>query len=256
MCINIGVIVFLKNEKIIKILVLNIGIAVVDTILLSPGLLGIEIIGGSTFETAFGVTAILMSIIVFAFGNYKLIIEEEKIIQVSEIKTADDYINALNQNFDKRIFEKDITNILEQMEMFKKKRETIKEVLLQKFDITEMSYSKFDGVISDLEDVFYLNIKSIINKLNAFDEKDYNRIKKDGTEKKFTNEFIQAKMHIYNEYMSFIKKAIENDEQIILKLDKLLLELSKFDILEDGKIENMSAMKEIDDLINKIKLYN
>jgi hypothetical protein len=241
-----------STKKIIKLLCLNIGIAVVDIIFLSPGLLGIEIIGGSAFETAFGGTAIFMSIIVFVFGNYKLLVEEEKIIQLSEIKTAEGCINALNQNYNKKIFEKDITNILEQIEMFRKKRETIKEILLQKFDIAEMSYSKFDRVISDIENVFYMNIRSIINKLNVFDEKDYNRIK---NEKEFTNELIRAKMHIYNEYMSFIKKAIEDNEQIILKLDKILLELSKFNSLEDGNIENMSAMKEIDDLINKIKLY-
>ncbi len=245
------------TEKIIKTLGLNIGIAVVDTILFSPGLLGIAIVGASAFEAAFGATAIFMSVIVFVFGNYKLLIEKErKIIQASEIKTAEDCIDALNQNYDKRIFEKDIATILEQIEMFKKKRETIKEVLLQKFDITEMSYSKFDGVISDIEDFFYINIKSIINKLNAFDEKDYNRIRKGGAEKKFSKEFILTKMRIYDEYISFVKKATEDNEQIILKLDKILLELSKLNSLEDGKIENMSAMKEIDELINKIKLYN
>lgn len=243
------------TEKIIKILGFNIGIGVIDTIIFSPGLLGIEIIGASALETAFGATAIFMSVIVFIFGNYKLFIAEEKTIQVSEIKTADDCIDALNQNYDKRIFEKDITTILEQIEMFQKKREAIKEVLLQKFDSTEMSYSKFDGVISDLENVFYLNIKSIINKLNAFDERDYNRIKKDG-EKKFSNEFIQTKMRIYGEYITFVKNATEDNEQIILKLDEILLELSKFSSLEEGKIEEMSAMKEIDDLINKIKLYS
>lgn len=242
-------------EKIIKILCLNIGIGVADIILFSPGLLGIEIIGASALETAFGATAIFMSVIIFVFGNYKLLIEEEKIIQANEIKTADDCIDALNQNYDKKIFEKDITTILEQIEMFQKKREVIKEVLLQKFDSTEMSYSKFDGVISDIENVFYLNIKSIINKLNAFDERDYNRIKK-YEEKRFSNEFITTKMRIYNEYISFIKRAIEDNERIILKLDKILLELSKFFSIENGKIEEMSAMKEIDDLINKIKLYN
>ncbi len=243
-----------NTEKIIKILILNIGIGVIDTLIFSPGLLGIEIVGASAFETAFGATAALMSGIVFIYGNYNLLIEKEKTIQVGEIKTADDYIDALNQNYDKRIFEKDITTILEQIEMFQKKRETIKEVLLQKFDITEISYSKFDGVISDLENVFYMNIRSIINKLNAFDEKDYNRIKKDG-ENKFSKEFINTKMRIYGEYVSFIRKAIEDNEQIILKLDKLLLELSKFNSLEDGKIEDMNAMKEIDELITKIKLY-
>jgi hypothetical protein len=233
---------------------LNIGIATIDTIVFSPGLLGVAI-GAGAFATALGVTTIFMSIVIFGYGNYSFLIEQEKTIQVGEIKTKEDYINALNQNYDKRIFEKDISTILEQIEMFQKKRETIKDVLLQKFDITEMSYSKFESVISDVENVFYINIKSIINKLNAFDEKDYMRIKKDG-EKKFSKEFIQTKMNIYDEYVSFIKKAIENDEQIILKLDKILLELSRFNSIEDGKIENMNAMKEIDDLIDKIKLYN
>ena len=243
------------TKKIIKILGLNIGIAVVDTILFSPGLLGIGIVGASTLEMAFGATAALMSVIVFAFGNYNLLIEKEKTIQVGEIKTKEDYINALNQNYDKKIFEKDISTILEQIEMFQKKRETIKQVLLQKFDVTEMSYSKFDGVISDIENVFYINIRSIINKLNAFDENDYNRIRRDG-EKKFSREFVQTKMRIYGEYISFVKNAIEDNEQIILKLDKILLESSKLNSLEDGKIEDMSVMKEVDDLIEKIKLYD
>lgn len=117
-----------------------------------------------------------------------------------------------------------------------------------------MSYSKFDGVISDIEEIFYLNIKSIINKLNAFDEKDYDRIKKE--DRKFSNEFVEAKLNIYDQYITFVKKATEDNEQIILKLDKILLELTKFNSLEGGKIEDMIAMKEIDDLINKIKLYN
>lgn len=242
------------TEKIIKILGLNIGIAAVDTIVFSPGLLGVKIVGSSAFETAFGITVMFMSTIVFIYGNYNLLMEKEKVIQANEIKTADDCIYALNQNYGKRIFEKDITTILEQIEMFQKKRERIKEVLLQKFDITEISYSKFDGVISDIENVFYMNIKSIINKLNAFDENDFNRIKK--YKEKFSKEFIQNKLDIYNEYISFVKNAIEDNEQIILKLDKLLLELSKFNSLEGGKIEDMGIMHEMDGLINKIKLYD
>ena len=94
-----------------------------------------------------------------------------------------------------------------------------------------------------------------LNKLNAFDEKDYNRIKKDGAQKKFTLEFIQSKMSIYNEYILFVKEATEDNEQIILKLDKILLEISKLNSLEDGEIETMGAMKEIDELIDKTKLY-
>ncbi len=255
--VDIGGIVSLKSgaEKIIKILGLNVGIGAVDTVVFSPGLMGINILGVGAFEAAFGATVALMSIIVFAFGNYKLIVEKDKIIQTNEIKTVEDCIDALNQNYDKRIFEKDISTILEQIEMFQKKRETINEALLQKFDITEMSYSKFNGIISDIENVFYINIRSIINKLNAFDEKDYRRIGKYG-EKKFSGEFINTKMRIYGGYISFIKEAIEDNEKIILKLDEILFELSKLDSLKDGELENMNAMKEIDDFISKVKLYD
>lgn len=132
---------------------------------------------------------------------------------------------------------------------------TIKDVLLQKFNSSEMSYSKFDYTIKEIENVFFINIKSILNKLNAFDEEDYKRIRKEDAQKKFSTEFIQEKLGVYNEYIAFIKDAIEDNEQIILKLDKLLLEISKLNSLEAGELENMSAFKEIDDLINKTKLY-
>lgn len=245
----------MRIERMIKIAGLNMGIAVTDTMIFSPGIFGVQIGGASDFETAFGATALLMSVVVFVLGNYKLLTVRKKIIQTSDIKTAEDYIDALKQNYGKKTFENEIDTILDQIERFYNKKETTRDILLQKFSKTEMSYAKFDGTISDVENVFYINIKSILNKLNAFDEKDYNRIKKSGAQKKFTAEFVQSKMSIYNEYISFVKDATEDNEQIILKLDKVLLEISKLNSLEDGEIENMSAMKEIDELINETKFY-
>lgn len=243
------------TKKILKITCFNMMIAVINIILFSPGLLSIQIGGTSTFETSFGATAILMSLVVFIFGNFKLLTEKEKIIQTNDIKTKEDYINALKLTYSKKTFENDINTLLEQIERFNNKKKTIKDILLQKFNDTEMSFSKFNTTISDIEDVFYLNIKSILNKLNAFDEKDYDRIKKNSAKKKFNTEFLQTKMSIYNEYISFIKDSADDNEQILLKLDKILLEISKLNSLEDGELENMTAMKEIDELINKIKLY-
>lgn len=239
----------------IKILGLNVGIVVVDTIIFSPGLMGIRIGGTSILGTAFGVTSIFMSIVVFAYGNYKLLTEKEKIIQASEIKTSEDCIEALKQSGDKKTFKKDIDNILEQIERFSNKKETIKDILLQKFNSTEMSYSKFENTVLDIENIFYMNIKSILNKLNAFDEEDYKMICKDNGKKEFSDEIMQTKFNIYNEYISYVRNSVDDNEEILLKLDRLLLEISKFNSMEDGEIENMDAMKEIDELINKTKLY-
>jgi hypothetical protein len=250
-----GARVALSQAKIIKIAVLNLGIAIVNTVLFSPGFLGISIGGASIFTTAFGITVIIMSVVLFLYGNYRLLMAEEEIIQPSEIKTTEDYINALKQNYDKKTFAQDIDLILEQMERLQKKQETIRDILLQKFDSAEMSYQKFEGSIRAVEDIFYLNIKSILNKLNAFDEDEYNRIKKNEAYRTFSKEFIQTKMDIYQEYISFVQKSMEDNEQIILKLDKLLLEISKLNSLEYDQIEKMSGMKELDELIHQTKYY-
>lgn len=54
-----------------------------------------------------------------------------------------------------------------------KKKETMQDLLLQKFNSSEMSYSKFQKVILDIESIFYINIKSVLNKLNIFDQEEY-----------------------------------------------------------------------------------
>ena len=118
-----------------------------------------------------------------------------------------------------------------------------------------MSYTKFTSVIIDIENLFYINIKSVINKINIFDEKEYDRLYKDIRHRKMSNSIINEKKNMYEQYISFVKESIDDNEQILLKLDKVLLELSKFNSLEDGQLENMNAMKDIDDLICKIKLY-
>ncbi|MEJ6950762.1 hypothetical protein [Natronospora cellulosivora (SeqCode)] len=243
------------NETIIKLALLNIGIAMLNIILFSEGFIGIKIGGFSVFETSLAVTVIVMSAVIFIFANYKLLFEKNEIIHTKDLKTSADYIDALKHNLTKKTFAKDILNIIEQTEKFDKKKKTIKNILLQKFNKNEMSYSKFEGVLLNVESVFYLNIKSIINKLNAFDEDDYKLIHSDIAEKKYSKEFIQSKMDIYNEYITFIRDSIKVKEQILLKLDELLLEITKFNSFEEGEIENMTAMKDLDKLIEKTKFY-
>ncbi|MBM7556793.1 hypothetical protein [Halanaerobacter jeridensis] len=245
----------MQSEKIIKLAVLNLGLAVLEIIFFSEGLLGIQLRGGRAFETALGVTIVVLSFVIFIMGNYKLLFEKEEIINTVNLNTTADYIEALKQNKSKKLFTKDIDNILEQIDRFNNKKETIKDMLLQKFNDDELSYSKFEGTVLDIEHIFYINIKSIINKLNAFDEEDYNFIKSSEAQENYSPKFIKNKRSIYHEYISFIKDSIEDNEVILLKLDKLLLEISRFNSLEDGEIEQMGAMKEIDELIKQTKLF-
>ena len=181
--------------------------------------------------------------------------KEDNDINIYKVVTSDDCIEALNENKYKKIFSSDIDILLEQIDRIENKVDTIEDILIQKFSISEMSYKKFNYVILDIKNLFYVNIKSIINKINIFDQNEYKKINKRINNETNQNKILIEKINMYKEYITFVKNAIEDNEEILLRLDKVLLELSKFNSLDEGELENMSAMDNIDDLISKIKLY-
>jgi hypothetical protein len=71
----------------------------------------------------------------------------------------------------------------------------------------------------------------------------------------FSEEIMEEKFNVYNEYIRFVKEATEDNEQILLKLDKLLLEISGLNCIESGELEQMAGMIEIDNLIKQAKYY-
>ena len=246
----------MSYKKVLKILILNLTLLLINIILFSPGLLAMSILGVSVLQTAFTLTVIFMSIIIFLVGNYKLInVEAPTIIEATTIDSIEECEEVLRTRLYKNTFMSDIDTILSQLERFNKKKTRIKEILLQKFEITELTYLKFKSTLESIENIIYINTKSIVNKINIFDENEYRLISKKHGSKTFSNELINQKMNIYKEYITYVKEAITDNEEILLKLDKLLLELSNFNSLEIGELENMEAIKEIDDLISKIKLY-
>ena len=245
----------MKVKRISSLLGLNIAIVMLNIIIFSPGLFNIKIDFINIFQTSIGITIIIMSFIIFIIGNYKILIKEDNEIDISKLDDSEVYIEALKENSSKRVFSKDIDILLEQIERMDKKQEKIDDILLQKFTVNEMSYIKFKKTITEVRDVFYINIKSVINKINIFDEQEYEKIKKDIKNGKLNGKIEEQKKDMFDEYIFFVKDSIEDNEEILLKLDKFLFELSKFNSLEDGELENMSAIKDVDELINKIKFY-
>ena len=245
----------METKKILKIAGLNIGIALLNIILFSPGIMNIRLNSSDALSVAIGGTAIFLSLSFFFYGNYKLLSHKVPTIKISDIKNQEECIIVLNQSYGKKTFDNNITTIKEQIERLNKKKDKIFSMLSQKFNVIDEVYERFNSTIFDVEYVFLSNIKSILNKINAFAEEDYESIRNDIAQKKFSTEVITSKMNIYNEYITFVKEAIEDNEEIILKLDALLLEISKFDTLEAGEIDNMREIREVDELIRKSKYY-
>ena len=244
----------MEREKWVRLLSLNLGIAAANIIVFSPGLIGLEL-GASALAAASGSTIIFLSGAGLFYGNYKLLSEPEKSIPISQISTAEGYIEALNDQRELKTFEKSIELLLDQIERLQKKNKTIREILLQIFSASEIAYKKFDAVIAEVEKIFFMNIRSVLNKLNAFDEDDYNFVRSRQEAGAFSEQFMEEKLEVYYEYIKFVNAATEDNEQILLKLDRLLLEISGLNSIESGELEQMAGMIEIDNLIKQAKYY-
>jgi len=240
----------MERERQIKLLGLNLGIAAANIIVLPE-----VFIVGSALATAFGSAFIFLSGAGLIYGNYKLLAEQERETPTQKAMTAEDYIEELNNHKDLKTFENTVDLLLDQIERLQNKNKIIRDILLQIFSDSEMSYKRFDAIIAEVENIFYINIRSILNKINAFDEDDYNFIRNKRDSGDFSAEFMEEKIKVYSEYISFVKAAAENNEQILLKLDKLLLELSGLNSVERGQLEKMPGMIEIDDLIKQTIKY-
>jgi hypothetical protein len=242
-------------KNLIKLLGLNLGIAAANIITFSPKLIGLELLGVSALETALGTTFIFLSGAFLVYGNYEILTGPEKEVQIDKIWKVEDYIKALNVHRELKTFEKTIDLLLDQIKRLQKKNKTIRDTLLQIFNASEMSYRKFDGVIAEVEKIFFINIRSILNKLDAFDEEEYNSARKKYEEGAITQQLCEEKFKVFDEYINFVKDATEDNEQILLKLDKLLLEISGLNSVESGQLEQMTGMIEIDNLIKQAKYY-
>ncbi|WP_219837292.1 hypothetical protein [Paenibacillus sp. R14(2021)] len=243
----------MTGTSFIKLLGLLLGVAAVNVLVLSPGFIGLEI-GGSAFSAACGITLFLASALALLYGSYALLFKPPLALPVKEIRTHEDYIEALSRYKRMKALEHEITLALEQLDRLHKKKDTLLNVLQQRFDPAELSYKKFASTILEVEKLFYLNVRSILNRLSVFDESEFKRLQ--GRQAaSLPKDLLQEKTAMYNEYLTFVKNSLGTNEEILLKLDKLLLEISRLDSFEPGDIENMPCMQEIDALIQQTKLY-
>ena len=243
----------MSRKKKRQLIILNAAIILSNILLFSKAFLGIALFTGSAFSISLAWTSIVTSVIVFASGNLRLLKREELRMPVQNIQSLDDCIVGLKDALDASdIFDDDIEQNIEQIKRLRRKHTTIKDTLLQKFTVSEMSYQKFDVVLQNVEDVIYMNIRSILNKISAFDIIEYENLHKKGFK---SDELSQEKMEIYNEYIDFVKNATTANEKILLKLDKMLLEISRYNSLEDGDVQKLPVIIEMDELIKNANLY-
>ena len=243
----------MSSKKKWQLFLLNALIVITNIFLFSRVFLGLSLFGGTAISISAAWTAVLMSVIVFFKGNSQILKTKETRFLTQNIRSLEDCIPVFKEaihNGD--IFDENILKNLEQIRRFKRKHDTIKDILLQKFSADEMSFQKFNSVLQDVENVVYMNMRSILNKISAFDVEEYDKLQ---FKKNQDDEFAREKKEIFDAYINFVNSATKTNEEIMLKLDKMLLEISRYNSLEDGDVKALPAIIEMDELIKNANLY-
>lgn len=241
------------SKNLLQLVAISLGVVVLNIALFSPGIIGVEL-GSNALETASGVTVIFASILVLSYATNVLVFQLPSVKPVKEIRTHDEYIEALSHYKGVKTIQSDIGLALRQLERLRKRMETLLELLNQRFDPNEITYKKFISVAQEVEALFYLNIRSILGRMHVFDENEYKSVTLQGSSR-LPADLIAKKRMIHNEFLLFVKDSLSTNEEILLKIDKLLMEISRLDSLELADIEQLPCIQEIDSLIKQTKHY-
>ena len=240
--------------KSLKFFSVIVGVAVVNIIVFSPGFFGVSITGGSPLGAATGVCLLLASALSLVYSAYHSFFKLPVAPVVKHIDDVEGYIEALQHYKSIKTLQPEISLALSQIDRIEKKTNTLSNVLRQRFSPTEMSFQKFSSVATEVENLFYLNVRSVLNRLSVFDDSEYESVM-NPKNSRLNTELLDERRRVYQDYVSFVKDSLDTNEEILLKIDKLLLEIARLDSFEPGDIENMACMKEIDSLIKQTKLY-
>jgi hypothetical protein len=150
-------------------------------------------------------------------------------------------------------FTGDFVLLIDQIDSFVRKKKAVVGMLREHFSETEMTYGQFKATFDDAEAVFLRNIKSVLIRLNAFDEADFRRLREGGD--RFAAEIAAEKRKIFDEYFEYNKSVIRHNDTFLIKMDAFLSEISKLSSWESGDASSIEAMKDLEALVSNVKKY-
>ncbi|MFC4597707.1 hypothetical protein [Cohnella hongkongensis] len=195
----------------------------------------------------------LASILVLLFASFAAL-HKPPSPPARPLQSREDVAAALARYKRIGLLQEDMDHAAEQLELLRRKREALFQVLGQRFQPGELSYAKFASAIANVETLFDRNVRSVLSRLQAFDEADFESA---GSRRaaRMPKQLQRMRAEMREELLGFVKYSIGMNEEILLKLDRLLLEISRLDAFEPGDIEAMPCMQEIDELIRQTRHY-
>lgn len=242
-----------------KLVILNLCILVVDSLLYAFVPFNALFNEKNLFVSSLSLTLYVMSLIVFIVWNYSILSNKRviKLFNNSELIETKDYLDAINKcsDLEKRVFKKEISSTVNQINRLKEKENSLNIILKQFFTEGDLTYTRFKTITLNTKNIFLSNVKKLVNRIIIFDEIEYQNLQKKYGDNIIDCSSTDDKVKIYKEHLIYINDLIKQNETILTKFDALLLEISKLDDIDKDTFEHLQAIEDINKLIETTKFY-
>ena len=236
-----------RQYTVLQRLAINIALILLIVLVFGDAFAGIRMLSGGVLSAAVGAAVILLS--VFVFFKVNVVSFLGKIGVKYSQKQNSDRVMTLEQNVaalktylagnESGLFDDKISAVADQAEKFGAKRDRAKKVLSGLFEADEITYARFIGAISGAENAITSSLGILAERFDIFDKSAYS----------------ESRRALYDEFAEYLNETASNCDGINLKMDKLLLEMTKFSESNTESLKQNSVIEELQSLIDSIKLY-
>ena len=238
-------------KKILKLLVLNIGIVICAVVTYSDGLLGLRPSDPSILKAGFSILIGIALAAGLVFGNLRLL-REPKTVEREALETPAQ-IEALLKSFTQSAYIGDLARTaVDQLRRLETSTRRTTAAIRTKFQRGSVSEQHYQGVIDAAEATAIENFRNMALRMQMFDDAEYRRLKnyRDDT---IPDEIQREQLALYDKNMQFIRSSIAVNENLILKKDTLTLEISDSSARNENDADELLA--EIGRLTTELKYY-
>jgi hypothetical protein len=206
---------------------------------------------GSGLYTAFAALALTGASAAFIYVNYKALKLIRPGAAPDPVQGCIDRINGyISSNI--QTFRPDLMELAEQLEKLQRKKEAVRQTLMQRFDPGGATFAKFSQASRKAEGFLVQNAQDILAKVEGFDEEEYEDVMNSpGT----SREEFRARKQIYDSVLTDVADRVGQGDRVLLALDKLMAAVSDIAAIGGQQPDSDTAVREIDGLIQDTRYY-
>lgn len=251
--------------KYVKVIGIDVALAVAAVILFSPGLLALSPMDSDIVRAAAAVAAGVGLVGIAIVSNVKLLsAPKHRMLDVGTgnsdvVSSFDDVYATLVDYRDARVVGSYAENATQQLEDAARKRQRLDVTINSKFEQGSLSWQRFMSLLESVMTTLTRNSAMIANKVQSFDAEGYLRSREliesgDYRYDQVPDDIQEERYAIYADTLTSMQDILNANERLILEMDRFASELSHLDSTSLST-ESDEMLEEIKRLVNETRYY-